>query len=96
MGDLRLLKEPEKTIVFSRKGLLFAFNFSPNQSLTNVLVPIHQDADYTVALCSDDEKYGGQNLVAHMTYPAKTFDGKHYVELYLPARTALVLREEEK
>ena len=51
------------------------------------------NADYTVKLCSDDEKYGGQNLVEYMTYPAKEFDGKFYVELYLPARTAVVLKE---
>ncbi len=95
MGDLMLLKEPEKVIAFYRHGLLFAFNFSPDKSLTNVLVPIHQDADYEVVLSSDDKKYGGQELVAHMTYPAKTFDGKHYVELYLPARTAIVLKEGE-
>ena len=93
MGDLRLLKEPEKTIVFYRKGLLFAFNFHPNQSLTNVLVPVPNNADYTVKISSDDEKYGGQNLVEHMVYPAKEFDGKFYVELYLPARTAVVLKE---
>ena len=93
MGDLRLLKEPEKTIVFSRKGLLFAFNFHPNQSLTNVLVPVPCAAEYTVELCSDDEKYGGNDLVEHMAYPTKEFDGQHFVELYLPARTAVVLKE---
>ena len=93
MADLRLLKEPEKIIVFSRKGLLFAFNFHPSQSLTNVLVPVDAEAEYTVELCSDDEQYGGQNLVEHMTYHTKVFDGKHYVELYLPARTAVVLKE---
>ncbi|HIR31354.1 MAG TPA: alpha amylase C-terminal domain-containing protein [Candidatus Faecousia faecavium] len=93
MADLLLLKEPEKTIVFYRHGLLFALNFHPSQSLTNVLVPVPQPGEYTVALCSDDEKYGGQNLVAHMVYPTKMFDGKHYVELYIPARTAIVLKE---
>jgi len=93
MADLRLLKEPEKTIVFSRKSLLFAFNFHPTQSLTNVLVPVPCAAEYTVELCSDDEKYGGSNLVEHMTYPTKEFNGQHFVELYLPARTAVVLKE---
>ena len=93
MADLRLLKEPEKIIVFSRKSLLFAFNFHPNQSMTNVLVPVDAEAEYTVELCSDDEQYGGQNLVEHMTYHTKVFDGKHFVELYLPARTAVVLKE---
>ncbi len=93
MADLRLLKEPEKIIAFYRKGLLFAFNFHPSDSLTNVLVPVPNNADYTVRLCSDDEKYGGQNLVEHMTYPAKEFNGQYFVELYLPARTAVVLKE---
>ena len=93
MADLRLLKEPEKIIAFYRKGLLFAFNFHPSNSMTNVLIPVPNNADYTVKLCSDDEKYGGQNLVEYMTYPAKEFDGQYFVELYLPARTAVVLKE---
>ena len=96
MGGLRLLKAPEKVIVFQRKGLLFAFNFHPNQSLTNVLVPVAAAADYELALSSDDEKYGGQGLVAHMTYETKEFNAEHFVELYLPARTALVLKEKKR
>ena len=44
-------------------------------------------------LCSEDGVYGGHGLVEHMTYPVKEFDGKYYVELYLPARTAMILEE---
>ena len=95
MANLCLIKEPEKTICFYRKGLLFVFNFSPSQSLTNVLVPVPNEADYDVALCSDDWKYGGNGLVHHMTYPTKKFDGQNYVELYIPARTAIVLKEKD-
>lgn len=93
MADLLLLKNPEQTIVFYRKGLVFAFNFSPNNSLTNVLVPVPNNADYTVALCSDDFKYGGNGFVHHITYPSKKFNGQNYIEIYLPARTAIVLKE---
>jgi len=93
MANLQLLKEPEKTIVFYRKGLLFAFNFHPVQSLTNVLVPVPNPVDYEVVLSSDDAKYGGYDQVQHMVYPVKKFDGVDYVELYLPARTAVVLKE---
>ena len=93
MADLCLLKDPEKMIAFYRNGLLFALNFNPTQSLTNVLVPVKHNADYTVVLSTDDDIYGGQNLVQHMTYPTKKFDGQNYVELYLPARTAVVLKE---
>ena len=92
-GDLRLMKALEQTLAFYRNGLLFAFNFHASNSLTNVLVPVPKRADYTVELCSDDEKYGGWNQVAHQTYPVKEFDGQYYVELYLPARTAVVLKE---
>ena len=93
MGDLRLMKAPEQTVVFGRNGLMFAFNFHSSRSLEHVLVPVPNNADYTVALCTDDEKYGGWNQVAHQTYPAKVFDGQYFVELYLPARTAVVLKE---
>ena len=96
MADLRLMKSPEQMLAFSRKGLLFAFNFSPDKSLTNILIPVENDAEYEVKLCTDDIKYGGQGLIEHITYFTKTFDGQNYVELYLPARTAVVLREKKK
>ena len=95
-GDLRLSKEPEKMIAFYRKGLLFAFNFHPTQSLTNVLIPVENYADYTVAMSSDDEKYGGFNQVEHIKYPVKRFNGQNFIEIYLPARTAIVLEEGRK
>ncbi len=93
MADLELLRENDKLIAFYRKGLLFAFNFNPAESYTNVLVPVPANADYTVALCTDDAKYGGQDRVEHITYPVKVFDGQCFIELYLPARTAVVLKE---
>ena len=93
MGDLRLLKEPEKVIVFNRNGLMFAFNFHTSQSLTNVLVPVNNGNEYELVLSSEDHVYGGHALVHHMTYHAKQFDGQWFVELYLPARTAVILKE---
>ena len=69
------------------------FLFTTINALTNVLIPVPQPGEYTVALCTDDEKYGGFGQIQHITYPTKLFDGKHYVELYLPARTAVVLKE---
>ena len=92
MGDLRYLNEADKVIVFERKGLLFAFNFHPDRSQTGVKVPVHTAAEYTLELSSDDEKYGGQGLVAHMSYFTKKTDHGNIVELYLPARTAVVLK----
>ncbi|MBO5667252.1 MAG: alpha amylase C-terminal domain-containing protein, partial [Firmicutes bacterium] len=93
MGDLRLCRDNDQVIVFYRKGLLFAFNFNPTQSFTGVRVPVPNNADYEVRLSSDDAAYGGQDRIAHIEYKAIEVDGKHYVDLYLPARTAVVLKE---
>jgi 1,4-alpha-glucan branching enzyme len=95
-ADLRLMKAPEQMLAFSRQDLLFVFNFHFENSLTGVLIPVKDEADYVVEFSSDDEKYGGWNQVQHITYPTKVFDGQHYVELYIPARTAIVLREIKK
>ncbi len=94
MPNLMLDKQPEKMLAFYRNGLLFAFNFNAELSLTNLLIPVHKPGEYTVELCTDDRKYGGYEQVHHMTYPTKTFDGRHYIEIYLPARVAIVLKEQ--
>ena len=94
MGNLRLIDSGRQVIAFYRKGLLFAFNFSPCNSYTDVEVSLPAIADYQVALCSDDGKYGGNDLIAHMTYTAQVdSQGNSSVKLYLPARTAVVLKE---
>ena len=92
MGDLRLMKAPEQTLVYQRSNLLFAFNFHSTNSLESVLVPVDGNADYQVVLTTDDGKYGGWDRVSHTVYPVKEFDGQNYVELYLPARTGVVLK----
>jgi len=93
MADMMLMKAPEQTCAFYRGGLLFVFNFHFANSLNNVLIPVHQPGEYTVVLSSDDEKYGGFGNVKVQTYSTKLFDGKHYIELYIPARTCFVLKE---
>ncbi len=93
MADMLLMKGPEQTCAFYRNGLMFVFNFHFSGSLNNVLIPVHQPGEYTVVMSSDDEKYGGFNNVKHQTYSTKVFDGKHYIELYIPARTCFVLKE---
>lgn len=94
MGNLRLIDSGRQVIAFYRKGLLFAFNFSPCNSYTDVEISLPAIADYQVALCSDDGKYGGNDLIAHMKYTAQVDgQGNSSVKLYLPARTAVVLKE---
>ena len=94
MGDLRLNDPGRKVLAFYRHGLLFAFNFSPDKSYTDVKISLPAYADYTVALSTDDVEYGGQGLIGHIDYPAHADEkGNSTVTIYLPARTAVVLRE---
>ena len=93
MASLNLIHEDNKVIAFSRQGLLFAFNFHPTNTQTGVWVPVDAKAEYTVELCTDDLVYGGQGLISHKGYQTMEIDGKHYVQLYLPVRTAVVLKE---
>ena len=94
MANLQLMKAPEQMLCFARTDLFFVFNFHSTNSLNNVLIPVYPDTkELTVMMSSDDYKYGGFGNVAHQTYEFKEFDGVRYVELYIPARTALILKE---
>ena len=83
----------DKILAVYRGGLMFVFNFHPTRSAVNVRVPVNRDGNYTVEFSTDDWRYGGYGQIYHMSYPTKTEDSSHYIELYLPARTAVVLRE---
>ena len=94
MANLMLMKAPEQMLCFARCDLFFVFNFHSSNSLEHILIPVYPDTkELVVKFSSDDEKYGGFSQVAHMTYPIKEFDGVRYAELYIPARTAIVLWE---
>ena len=95
-ASLNFIHEEKKVIAFHRQGLLFAFNFHPTQTLTRIEIPVDAPAEYTMELCTDDAVYGGQNLIKHGVYPTKKKAGKYYLELYLPVRTAVVLKEHKK
>ena len=95
MGDLRLLDEDAKVIVFYRNGLLFAFNFHPTEMCEEISVPVPCKAKYTVALDSDDARYGGWSGVDHREYVSVKVKKKDFIELSLPPRTAVVLKEEK-
>ena len=93
-GDLRLYDSEKKVLVFYRQGLMFAFNFHPTKSFTDIRVSLPHMADYKVVLNTDDSKYGGNDLVTRSSYPAIVDKkGNSVISLYLPARSALVLEE---
>ncbi|UCE54914.1 MAG: alpha amylase C-terminal domain-containing protein [Desulfobacterales bacterium] len=95
--DLHLLYEhsDNKLIAFERAGLLFAFNFHPDQSFTDYRFEA-PPGKYQLILDSDAKKYGGHSRLApnqeHFTFSDIVADRKcHFLNLYLPTRTALIL-----
>ena len=62
--------------------------------MEHILIPVYPNTkELVVEFSSDDGKYGGFSQAQHMTYPIKEFDGVRYAQLYIPAQTAIVLRE---
>ncbi len=89
--------EPDKVLAFVRGDLLFAFNFNPTRSFSDygILVPPASTWDHLFD--SDETRFGGQGrITAGGEYiPSLVRHGDELVQmikLYLPARTAVVLK----
>ena len=92
------INEGDQIMAFMRGDLLYVFNFSPTRSYTDYgfLVPM---GEYNVVLNTDSPDYGGfgfsDDSVAHFTNfdPMYAGDGKGWLQLYIPARSAVVLKK---
>ena len=88
----------DQVLAYMRKDLIFVFNFNPKQSFTDYgfLVPA---GSYNVILNTDDPTYGGNGLtddtITHFTMPDPLYkkEKKEWLKLYIPARTAVVLKK---
>ena len=89
-----LLHNGDKVLVYKKGGAYFAFNFHPNNSYDGYFVEMPQTGDYQVILSTDDHRFGGQARVYHQVYTAKkNANGKIGFQMYLPNRTAIVLKK---
>ena len=88
----------DQILAYMRKDLVFVFNFSPTKSFTDYgfLVP---KGEYEVVLNTDDTRFGGFGLaddtIRHFTQfdPLYKKEKKEWLKLYIPARSAVVLRK---
>lgn len=88
----------DQILAYMRGDLIFVFNFSPTRSFADYgfLVPT---GSYDVVLNTDAIKYGGNGLaddsVTHLTNydPAYVNEHKEWLKLYIPARSAVVLKK---
>jgi 1,4-alpha-glucan branching enzyme len=86
------LDESAKVLAFLRGDMIFVFNFHPHQSFTDFWIPA-SPGGYHIVLDTDRGDYGGldrQDLaMVHQTITDRIH--RHFLSLYLPARTAMVV-----
>jgi 1,4-alpha-glucan branching enzyme len=88
------IDEYAQIITFERAGLTFVFNFSPDRSYPDYWVTVPKQGNYSVVFSTDESRFGGWDRIATDTRYRTSLhpDGKNKLQVYLPARTALVLR----
>ena len=91
-------KEGDQVLAYQRGDLIFVFNFNGSQSFTDYGI-LADKGNYKVVLNSDKVLFGGFNLIdesiEHITTPgSKDSMGKEWLKLYIPARTAFVLKKQ--
>lgn len=91
--------EPDKVLAFLRGDLLFVFNFNPTRSFTDYGILVPPASDWRHLFDTDEPRFGGQGRIQPgVTYaPSLVMDEKRneivqQIRLYLPARTAIVLK----
>ncbi len=86
----------DKVIVFLRGELLFAFNFHPTQSHVDYQFEA-SPGKYQMIFETDAPAYGGHGRLApdqvHFTLAGSTDALGAGLSLYLPSRTAVVLKK---
>jgi 1,4-alpha-glucan branching enzyme len=93
---LSLHDDAAKILIFTRGDLLFAFNFHPDRSFFDYRFDA-RPGKYAMILNTDAEMYGGHGRIAeipeHFTlYEADESGGSNRLSLYLPSRSAIVLK----
>ena len=91
-------KDDDQVLAFKRGDYTFVFNFNPYKSFTDygILAPA---GEYSVVLSSDNPDYGGYGNICEKTSHLTQHDelyaphGVEWLKLYLPARSAIVLKK---
>ena len=87
------IHEDNKIIALQRGDLLGCFNFHPTQSQPDYTLNV-PPGTYTPLLNTDDPAYGGHNILKNNqpNTTSSTPDNTHQLQLYIPARTSLILK----
>ena len=101
-AELLVQDEQKKILIFKRNSSIFAFNFNPGGSFADYGFGCPA-GKYSLALSTDDAAFGGYGRVGggteeHFTLDVHSSNGPEWcdstLQIYLPARTAVVLKKE--
>ena len=92
-----LVHNGDNVLAYQKGNATFAFNFDPCRSYPDYFLPVAEPGEYCVVMSTDDGCYGGHDRVSHQTYTAaEQPDGRIGFQIYLPCRSAIVLRKINK
>ena len=84
------LHNDDKVLAYQKGDAVFVFNLHPEKSFEGYPIPMPAAGTYQVICSTDDFCFGGQGRIYHQAYPTQKGED---VRLYLPSRTALVLKK---
>jgi 1,4-alpha-glucan branching enzyme len=93
-------KSDDQVLAYQRDDLVIIYNFNPTRSFSDYGILITQGT-YHIVLNSDSKRFGGFGLVdetiPHFTQPDPLYRAQHkeWLKVYLPSRTALVLKRDK-
>lgn len=89
--ELLLQNEADQVLAFRRGCTMVVFNFNPEKSYTDYEI-FCQSGNYKMILNTDNPVFAGfGNVDETWGYHSYEKNGNHYVKMYLPSRTAMVL-----
>jgi 1,4-alpha-glucan branching enzyme len=87
------MDQDNHTLIYERNNLIFALNFSPNNSIADYRFKVPAAGMYRIALNSDRKEFGGFDRVDDdMSYRTVSLFGEYFLSVYLPSRVGVVFK----
>ncbi|OZJ02711.1 1,4-alpha-glucan-branching enzyme [Bifiguratus adelaidae] len=97
---ISLKHEGDKILAFERAGLLWIFNFHPQNSFSDYRIGTNMPGEYRIVLNSDNKMFMGHERIdensSYFSVPGSYHGRDHSIQVYIPTRTALVLVPKER
>jgi 1,4-alpha-glucan branching enzyme len=92
--------EGDNVVAYQRDKFIFLFNFNGSRSYTDYGI-LAERGKYKIVLNTDSTDFGGfglndDSIIHHTSRDASSLGDREWLKLYLPARSAMVLKKLEE